>query len=56
LRQKALKDVEEGKDPPHVIRDPKLNRFPNIIIYVGIVPNSVDWKEQCKLLEAEARA
>jgi len=56
LLLKAIRDVEEGKDPPHVIRDPKQNRFPSMIIYVGVVPNSVGWKDQCKLLEKEARA
>jgi len=56
LLQKAIKDVQEGKDPPHVIRDPAQNRFPNIIIYVGVLPTSVEWKDHCKLLEAEVRA
>ena len=56
LLQRAIKDVQEGKDPPHVIRDPAQNQFPNIIIYVGVLPNSVPWKDHCKLLEAEIRA
>lgn len=56
LLQKAVKDVQDGQDPPHVIRDAKRNRFPNLIIYVGVVPKSMGWKEQCKLLEAEVRA
>ena len=56
LLQKAIRDVQEGKDPPHVIRDPAQNRFPNIIIYVGVLPTSVEWKDHCKLLEAEVRA
>ncbi len=56
ILQKAIKDIQEGKDPPHVIRDPKLNRFPNMIIYVGVVPKTIGWKEQCKLLEAEIKA
>jgi hypothetical protein len=53
--QQAIRDVQEGRDPPHVIRDPKLNRFPNMIIHVDVVPSSTDWKEYCKKLEAESR-
>ncbi len=56
LLQKAIKDVQNGQDPPHVIREANQNRFPNLLIYVGVVPNSMDWKKQCKLLEAEVRA
>jgi hypothetical protein len=51
---KAIKDVQGGKDPPHVIRDPKKNRFPGMIVWDGVVPSSMDWKELCRKLEAEA--
>jgi phenylpropionate dioxygenase-like ring-hydroxylating dioxygenase large terminal subunit len=53
---KAIREVQEGREPPHIIRDPKLNRFPNMIIHVNVVPSSTDWKEYCKKLEAESRA
>ncbi len=52
---KAIRDVQEGREPPHVIRDPELNRFPNMIVWVGVVPSSTNWKEYCKQLETEAR-
>ena len=51
--QKAIQDVKEGGDPAHVIRDPKLNRFPEIVATYGVLPDSVDWKEYCNQLEAE---
>jgi hypothetical protein len=51
---KAIKDVQEGKDPPHVIRDPEKNRFPGMIIWDGVIPSSMDWKELCRQLEAES--
>ena len=51
---KAIKDVQEGKDPPHVVRDPDKNRFPGIVILDGVIPSSMDWKVLCRQLEAEA--
>lgn len=56
LLLKAIRDVQEGKDPPHVIRDPAKNRFPNMVIHVGMAPQEIDWKEYCKQLETDARA
>ena len=51
--QKAIQDVKEGRDPAHVVRDPKLNRFPEIVATYGVLPDSMDWKEYCNRLEAE---
>jgi hypothetical protein len=53
LLLKAITDVREGRDPQHVIRDAKLNRFPNMIVWYGVVPSATDWREHCKRLEAE---
>lgn len=55
LLLKAIQDVQEGHDPQHVIRDPESNRFPGMIIHVGIVPQDTDWKEYCRKLEETAR-
>lgn len=52
---KAIKDVQEGRDPAHVIRDPKLNRFPHMVVYSAVVPASTSWKDYCEQLVAEAR-
>jgi phthalate 4,5-dioxygenase oxygenase subunit len=46
----AIKDVKEGRDPQHVIRDPKLNRFPHLVVVSEVVPTSTDWKEYSKQL------
>ncbi len=53
---KAIQDVQQGIDPPNVIRQPERNRYPNLFVYVGLVPESTDWRQFCKQLEAEARA
>ncbi len=53
---KAIQDVQEGRDPAHVIRDPELNRFPHMVVYSAVVPTSTTWKDYCEQLIAEGRA
>jgi len=53
---KAIQDVQQGIDPPNVVRRPEQNRYPHLFVYVGVVPEATDWREFCKQLEAEARA
>jgi phthalate 4,5-dioxygenase oxygenase subunit len=52
LLAKAIRDLQQGKEPPNVIRDPKMNRFP-IIAFKGVLPHEKDWKERVKELEEE---
>jgi phthalate 4,5-dioxygenase oxygenase subunit len=41
----AIKDVREGRDPPHVVRDPARNDFSHMAIGGNwLVPRSFDWK------------
>jgi phenylpropionate dioxygenase-like ring-hydroxylating dioxygenase large terminal subunit len=56
LMEKAIKEVQEGKEPPHVIRSSAENRFPQILVISDMVPAGGDWKEYTKTLETEARA
>jgi phthalate 4,5-dioxygenase len=49
----AIKDVQEGRDPPGVVRDPVQNRFPRIATTYGIIPSDVDWKTHCDQLARE---
>jgi phthalate 4,5-dioxygenase len=44
LLLKALKTVQEGGDPPHVIRDPKSNYLPHLGGLSVVVPSTKDWK------------
>jgi hypothetical protein len=48
LLLKAIRDVQEGKDPPHVIRDPGRNHFPHLLAMTEAIPASEDWKEYIK--------
>lgn len=41
----GIKDVQEGRDPQHVIRDPQSNHFPNLVVISDVIAKSLDWKE-----------
>jgi len=56
LMEKAIRDIQEGREPPHVIRDPGQNRFPHLLVVSDLIPGAADWKDYTKNLEAEARA
>ena len=52
---KAIHDVQEGVDPPHVIRDPEANRFPQIVATFGVIPSTTRWKDHLEQLVAEGQ-
>ena len=56
LMEKAIRDVQEGREPPHVIREPSQNRFPNFLVISDMIADTSDWKAYTQKLEAEARA
>ena len=41
----AIKDVQQGREPQHVVRDAKANRFPNLVVISDVIAKSRDWKE-----------
>jgi phenylpropionate dioxygenase-like ring-hydroxylating dioxygenase large terminal subunit len=47
----AIKDVQAGREPQHVIRDPKANRFANLVVLSDVIPKSTDWKEYTRSRE-----
>ncbi len=51
---KAINDLMEGREPGNVVREPNANRF-RIVAYNGVLPNSKEWKDHSKDLEAEVR-
>lgn len=44
---KAMRDLQEGREPLNVVRDPKLNRF-FIDACADLIPNSKPWREYIK--------
>jgi len=51
---KGIADVEQGRDPANVVRDPDANRFKIISTY-GFLPEGTSWKEYHQGLEGESR-
>jgi phthalate 4,5-dioxygenase len=41
----AAKSVQAGKEPPHVVRDPKLNDFSRLRAIKGVLPAGASWRE-----------
>jgi len=52
VRIKAIRDLQEGREPSNVIRDPKLNQF-RIVSSSGAVSSTKPWKDYVKELEAK---
>jgi phenylpropionate dioxygenase-like ring-hydroxylating dioxygenase large terminal subunit len=54
LLVEAIRAVERGEDPPHVIRDPARNDMSNIAVVSAVVPETLDyrtnWREAVKTL------
>ena len=46
LLLQAIRDVQEGQEAPHVVRDPADNSFAHLRSGHGVVPNSADWKKE----------
>jgi hypothetical protein len=55
LLARAIRDVQEGRDPPGIVRDSALSRFSTIVATSAILPESVSWKDYCRKLIAEGR-
>jgi phthalate 4,5-dioxygenase oxygenase subunit len=49
----AIKDVQEGRQPQHVIRDASLNRFPHLVVHSELIPAAENCKEYVKQLERQ---
>jgi phthalate 4,5-dioxygenase oxygenase subunit len=56
LMEKAIHDVQDGKDPLHVIRSAGANNFPHFMVISDVIPSDSDWRQHAKNLEAEVRA
>jgi len=49
----GIEDVKQGRDPRHRLRDPKLNRFPHLMVISEVIPSSIHWKDYAKKLVDE---
>ena len=46
----AIKDVQEGRDAPHVVRDPTANDFLHLVTRGEVIPSATDWKQYIEQL------
>src|SRR6185369_17703096 len=53
VRIKAIRDLQEGREPKNVVRDPKLNQF-RIVSTSEVVPGDKNWRDYVKT-EVETR-
>jgi hypothetical protein len=49
---KAIRDLQEGREPKNVVRDATKNHFP-IVSLNEMLPDSKQWRERAKELEKE---
>jgi phthalate 4,5-dioxygenase oxygenase subunit len=45
---RAIRDVQEGRDPQHVVRDPARNDFRHIVVMSTAIDGSADWRTYWK--------
>jgi phthalate 4,5-dioxygenase oxygenase subunit len=45
---RAVSDLAEGKEPPHIIRDPQHNDFSKLRSIKGVLPAGTDWRQIMK--------
>ena len=50
LLLKAIRDIQDGREPPLVFRDPALNYFPGLIVLSEVLPSSTNVKEYVREL------
>ncbi len=50
----AVKAVQEGKEPPHMVRDEERNRFPHVDCFAELLPAGSHWREQFAYLTETA--
>jgi hypothetical protein len=45
---RAIRNVEAGREPPHVARTPEANRFPDLTVISEVITDGADWKTHWK--------
>lgn len=44
LMERAIRDIQDGRDPPHVIRKPDENRLGHLLVISDLLSGVSDWK------------
>ena len=46
----AVRALQQGKEPPHIVREPAHNRFPHVDTLAEAIPAEIHWKQHFKHL------
>jgi phenylpropionate dioxygenase-like ring-hydroxylating dioxygenase large terminal subunit len=46
---RAVREIQEGKEPPHLVRDPSENNFAGLRSSKGLLPAGASWRELLKI-------
>lgn len=52
----AVKTLQEGKEPPHIVRDPAKNNFGHVDTLAQVIPSNIPWREYFKHLTKTGQA
>jgi phenylpropionate dioxygenase-like ring-hydroxylating dioxygenase large terminal subunit len=55
LMEKAIRDIQAGGEPPHVIRTAEKNNLTHLLVISDLVEGISDWRGYTRGLEAEAK-
>jgi phenylpropionate dioxygenase-like ring-hydroxylating dioxygenase large terminal subunit len=51
----AVKELQQGKEPPHLVRAPERNWFPHVDCFAYLLPQNTNWRERFDYLTETAR-
>jgi hypothetical protein len=51
----SVKQLQNGKEPPHLIRDKESNWFPHMDCFAHMLPHNVTWRQHFDYLTSSAQ-
>ena len=48
LLLKAMVDAKEGRDPQHIVREPKANNFLHLQVFSEVIPTDADIRQHTR--------
>ena len=54
LMEKAIRDIQEGREPPHVIRTAEQNNLSHVLVISDLLSGVSDWKVYTQTVEKDA--
>jgi hypothetical protein len=53
LLLKAIRTLQDGREPPHIVRERRANRFPGLFVVSEVIPADKDLKEYVRQIETK---